>query len=802
MGLPNEINPILLKSSSGGGGGGSSYTISRSLRTRASASAYLNRTPASSGSLTTWTFSCWLKRGSLTSSAFQNIFLSQTLGSSANYAYFGIDYSSGYGDGSLVFEDFTSGVSRGFYKTSASFRDPSAWYHIVLRFDTTQAIDANRVRFYINGISYIPTATTTIPLNQNGYMNTGSVPHFIGCNNSNPSSNFFDGYLAEVNFIDGQSLAASSFGQDNAALNKWEPKQYTGSYGTNGFYLNFSDNSAATAAAIGKDSSGNGNNWTPNNISLTSGITYDSMIDTPTPYDDGTEYGRGNYAVLNPHNGYGTSSGSAISQGNLRILGAKFGTSTIPLPTSGKWYAEATIVSASLGFGPNFGISDSTWTTYIATVRAAANTIVTSGSGITNTYGSFTNLVANDIIGLAFDATNGTFNVYRNNTLIATWSGSGLTGNPNNMMFVFHGDAVTDDAHFNFGQRPFVYTPPSGYKALNTQNLPTPAVASGETYMDATLYTGTGSALTVTNAGSMQPDFLWLKNRSLGTGGNHVVFDSVRGGPSTELYPNTTAVESPSTGALTSLNTNGFTLGNSGDLVRYNSSGNSYVAWQWKKGATPGFDIVTYSGPVSPGVQNISHNLGVAPSLIIVKARDLASRNWSVYHKSLGPTYVTWLNLTSGSSNSARTGYWNDTSPTSSVFTVGTDNDVNANGYNYVAYLWAEVAGFSKFGTYAGNGNADGPFVYCGFRPRFIITKNSTTTSDWVLKDTARSLYNNMSEALYPNLINAENTGTTDIDTFSNGFKIRNTGGGMNSSGSTYIYMAFARNPFKYALAR
>ena len=443
------------------------YRISRSVRLRSSASAYLTRTPASSGSLTTWTYSFWMKRGSLTSAAFQNLFLAQTLGSSANYAYFGVDYTSGYGYGALVFEDFTSSVSRGFVKTNSLFRDPSAWYHVVLVFDTTNATAANRILIYVNGVSQPLTITTQIALNQNGYMNTGSVPHFIGTNNSNPSSNFFDGYMTEINFVNGLALTPSAFGQNNPATGVWEPKSYGGSYGTNGFYLNFSDNSAATAAAIGKDYSGNGNNWTPNNISVTAGTTYDSMIDVPTPFDDGGTYNRGNYCVLNPLDDNANMAPSAANLEWANAGATQYSTrSTIFFPSSGKWYAEFTISSSVAIIG-------------IANQSAAVqgfnglNGVFAVTTAIYNNSGSATQsglaaFAASDVIAVAYDAGANSVQFYRNNSAF----GTALTPSASGPFCFFvgaNGAACTINA--NFGQRPFSYTPPSGYVALNTYNL-------------------------------------------------------------------------------------------------------------------------------------------------------------------------------------------------------------------------------------------------------------------------------------------------------------------------------------------
>lgn len=277
---PGSASPLLLDAAGG-------YQISRSLRFRASASAYMNKTFASNGNRKTWTWSAWIKY--YNPNTFNYFFFSGNDTSQTASTYFAFMY---YLDKLYVYNNFAVTIV-----TSRVFRDPSAWHHLVVAFDTTQAVSTDRVKIYVNGVRETSFTQYDAPAQNTDYgINQSAWPHFLGSENAR---RFFDGYITEVNFIDGQQLDASAFGLIDTTTGVWTPKRYTGSYGTNGFYLNFSDNSAATAAAIGKDSSGNGNNFTPNNISLTAGATYDSMIDTPTPYDDGGN-GRGNYPVANP----------------------------------------------------------------------------------------------------------------------------------------------------------------------------------------------------------------------------------------------------------------------------------------------------------------------------------------------------------------------------------------------------------------------------------------------------------------------------------------------------------------------
>jgi hypothetical protein len=348
--------------------------------------------------------------------------------------------------------------------------------------------------------------------------------------------------------------------------------------------------------------------------------------------------------------------------------------------------------------------------------------------------------------------------------------------------------------------------------------MPTPTIPAGNLFMNATTYTGTGASLTVTNgvAGqSFQPDFVWIKSRSVAE--NHLAYDSVRG-TNQRLYPNLTAANSTATDQFNSFNSNGFTLG-ADPSQQANITGATMVAWNWKAGGTAvsntdgtitssvsanqtsGFSVVTYTGTGSNA--SVGHGLsvlGVAPQFILTKTVSTALGNWGVYHASLGATKALNLNNTIAAATFIQ--FWNNTAPTSTVFSVGTSNDVNG-ASTYVAYCWAPIAGYSAFGSYTGNGSADGTFVYTGFRPRFIMIKRSSGVGDWLIQDTSRSPYNLSDSVLYANYSDAEGTGGGyGIDILSNGFKFRNSATYANASGSTYIYACWAENPFKYSNAR
>lgn len=816
MGLPVEINPLLISSSG--------YVVGRSLRFRSSASAYLSRTPASAGNRTTWTWSAWVKRGILGTS---------------NQSLFSADTNSGAGNSSSYIW-FTSSdtlaisIAAGTYylNSSSVYRDPSAWYHIVVAYDTTQATASNRLKLYVNGVQLTAFGTATYPTQNYTSNINNNVLHSLSARvyQSPTIDTYTDCYLAEINFIDGQALTPSSFGAyDTNGV--WQPIKYTGTYGTNGFYLPFSNTTSTTTLV--QDSSGNGNNWTANNISLTAGTTYDSMIDSPT-----NSASSSNYAVLNPLVKTDSGSANSLSEGNLRVncTSNSYGDTsfaTIPV-SSGKWYAEFTLSNSSypsieifnMNYPPNFGSSGNGRASLSPYGYGYVYNGTKQNNGSASAYGS--SLVVGDVVGIALDMDNGKVWFSKN----GTWQASGdpaagtnaaFTGLSGNFAIGFCDSQTVSYSRANFGQRPFTYTPPSGYKALNTYNLPAPSIANGAQYMAATTFTGNASTNTINNGTnttigtSFQPDMVWLKSRS--NANNHTLYDSIRG-INDILYPNLTNAAVNSANNLTSFNSNGYTLGaneNSND-----NSGESSVGWSWKAGGigvtnnsgsitstvsantTAGFSVVTYTGTGANAT--VGHGLGVAPSMIIIKNRTLGTENWAVYHTSTGAAY--WLLLSGTNAAINNTTIWQNTSPTSSVFSLGPISNSNVSGSNFVAYCFAAIKGYSAFGSYTGNGSTDGPFVYTGFRPRFIMAKNATTGGaayDWDMVDTSRNPYNPGSQLadLAANLSRAEQTiGGTNLDILSNGFKMRSTDGVMNGNGNTIIYAAFAENPFNYSRAR
>ena len=720
------------------------YNLTRSLRLRASATANLSQTITTSA---TWALSVWVKRGVL--SAISPIF----------------------GDGVKFLANDT--LTAGSLTTAAVYRDPSSWYHLYV----------SNLGLYINGL-LLGSVTTSALTNPR-----------IGSN----GTNYFDGELAEFNFINGATPAVTAFGSLDPITGVWKAARYSGSYPTGSSYVPFTDNSALTTSSnvgLGKDFSGNGNYWATNNISITSGVTYDSMTDVPTL----TSATAANFAVLNPLD----NGGLTISSANLNTSdasGAYISVRATIGVSSGKWYWEETATSganlicgiskaaAAQSSGNYVGVNANGW-------GYAGNNgqKYTAGAGVA--YGAtYTN---GDVVGVAFDADAGTLTFYKNNTSQGT-AFTGLTSGP-------YFPAVSNYSSSwatNFGQRPFTYTPPTGFVALNTFNLPTSTIVKGNTVMDATLYTGNGSTQSIVNAAAFKPDLVWVKGRSNAT--NHKLTDSVRG-TTKALSSNLTDAEITDANGLTAFNSNGFTLGLDSS---YNATSNTMVAWQWQAGqgstssntngsitstvsvnASAGFSVVTYTGNGTNGA-TVGHGLGVAPAFFVVKTRGVTG-NWQAYHSAL--TGTTAILLDSTGAAFASSAYWNNTNPTSSVFSLGTSSFVNVASQTQVAYCWTPIAGYSAFGSVSTNGAADNAFVYTGFLPRFVMLKRTDSTSDWIIWDTARNTFNVMGNRLYPNLSNAE-TSVTDIDLLSNGFKLRSSG-----FSGTWIYAAFATAPFKNSL--
>ena len=908
-------------------GGFYPYEIDQSLRFNRPDSAYLTRTPSLASNRKTWTWSGWVKRSDIVNQ--QVIF---NAGSNA----IGVQ-STGWSivsNGALQMYTATVGVSNeGFMRSAAVFRDTSAWYHLVLVIDSTQANQDDRVKAWVNGEAItLISQGWYVQQNYDTAVNS-TLRHDIG--HADAASVDFQGYMAEVYFIDGQSLTPSSFAETKSGV--WVPKEYEGTYGTNGFYLPFDEYGYPgkdAATFLGSELVVNGsfdtntNNWTAYSgatlsvsnkrlsvsgstnasayqaISVESGSTYSIGVDidignvaglrlgieytlgardgTETPTNQGGDF-RFNFTssitgtvyvrcfLQGPGTAYfdNISVKKIITQGNDwtpnnlaatdqvldsptnnfctwnpldkgDLLGLSEGSteaaytsglwaagkSTVGV-TSGKWYWEVVKTTANysmIGIGTtDMPVAGNThpgndaysWAYYSDTGnKLNNNTSVSYGA----TYAS------GDVVGVAFDADAGSLTFYKNGVSQGV-AYTGLTSGPYfPVIGVYLATVVA-----NFGQDSsfagnktaqgntdangigdFYYAPPAGYLALCTANLPNPAIDPAQDdvpadYFNTVLYTATGNDnLAITGVG-FQPDFTWIKSRSAAY--SHNVYDAVRG-VSKRLQTNLTNAESSPISGVKSFDADGFTLGNDTNDTNF-TSGVTYVAWNWLAGngtvsntdgtitstvsanQKAGFSIVSYT---DAGIYTatIGHGLSQKPDLYICKTRS-ATSDWFVFTDVVSGSWE-YLRL---NTDDTSTGAFQSANST-------TFNPVGISGSS-IAYCFHSVEGYSKIGSYTGNGSANGPFIYTGFRPAFVIMKVLDLSGGfWVLHDSTRDEYNESQKWLFPNSSSAEQTATySKLDFLSNGFKIRSAPpDNINYSGNTFIYMAFAEMPFKYSNAR
>lgn len=741
----------------GGGGAEPFYPVEipYSCRFDAARSCYLSRTPGVAGNRQKWTWAGWVKLGGPPPS---RLYLLTSVTDVSNYVHF-------YGINSKLYLSGAVGGIAFSIASDAVARDHANWYHVVLAVDTTQATDTNRVKLYIN--ESLASTTSTYPA-QNANLNVNAAAaHYVGRNDAGDA--FLDGYLSDVYFLDGAALTPSTFGEFSTQNpNVWIPKTPTGlTYGTNGFHLDF-----ANAADLGNDVSGNNNDWTSSGLAST-----DQMADTPT----------NNYPTFNPLDEVYTGT-RTLTEGNLKAALSDESTRArttaylAGFAADAKLYFEVKQLSSA---GLNVGLIGATSNFYDS---QNGRTIIANGVSRTG----LTTCTTNDIIGAAIDRGASSLTFYKNNTQI----GTNDTWTPNALdCITVTGAAASSSALINFGATAFAYTPPTGFVALCSANMPDPEIVDSTKYFDAKLYTGTGAAQNITTF-NFQPDLVWLKNRSQAD--SHMLIDSVRGATkriSTDL-PNAEATDA---NGLTAFLSNGFTLGTGAN--GYNDSAENFVSWAWKEGADFGMDIVSYTG--NGTARTIAHGLGAVPEMMIVKNRTTDVRYWTAYHEKMAATPAgSYLYLNTTDAVQTSSAFWNSTAPTSSVFSVGTDSFVNASANDYIAYLFRSVPGFSKFGSYVGNLSADGPFVYCGFRPRWVLIKRTGAGHNWSLFDAARNTYNPANLELFTNTADADTTAAArKIDILSNGFKVRQADSGINAT-ETLIFAAFAEAPFKYANAR
>ena len=757
----------IIQGTSKASGGG--YEIDQSIRFNDNDAAYMSRTSGTPTSTTIFTISLWFKRSLLTSSA--PTLINEYSGNS-DAAYLNMRLQA---DDTLN----VSGYATNWRTTTRLFRDPSAWYHFVLAVDTNQGTAANRIKLYINGVQETsfsansnPGSGTTLGFNTGGAQNIGRINPSIG------GTNYFDGYMAEFNFIDGLALAPTSFGETNDD-GVWIAKAYDAAYGDNGFYITGED-----SADLGEDFSGNNNDFTSSGLT-----TADQVTDTPTE----------NYATLSPISG----GAGTLSNGNLALTGNDQGRlATFAIPLSGKWAFKVTMTTAPGGSVPIIGLSTidgplngSGSSAEYRGYRSDGNKISASVAsyGDTFTSGEVIEVLANMDDGELTFINEGVSQGVAFTDLVS--SGEVWFPNVNGL----NGSCVFN---LDFGQ--LGYTPPTGYKTLNTANLPTPTIADGSTAFQTTLYTATGSALEVNQVGNstFQPDFVWVKNRTSASG--QMINDAVTGAQKF-IRADSTAGQTTQAQGLVSFDADGFSVGTNGD---FNYGTDSFVGWQWLAGngtatnevgtitstvsvnTTAGFSIVRAASMAGSG-GTIGHGLGTVPDMVIGRMQSEVF-NWWVWHQGLtGGTYHVKLNDTSAQA-AAMSVY--SALPTSTLINTGGSW---TNGNPAFFYVFTGVEGYSKFGKYNGNGSTDGSFIYTGFKPAFVISKRIDSADNWAMYDATRDPYNVAEKYLLADTNAAETTySTAKVDFLSNGFKWRGAVNFGNNSGGTYIYMAFAENPF------
>jgi hypothetical protein len=517
----------------------------------------------------------------------------------------------------------------------------------------------------------------------------------------------------------------------------------------------------------------------------------------------------GNYCTLNPLD----NGGLTLANGNLdfsRATASWVSSRSTFGVSSGKWYWEVTL---STGNDCMAGISknDAALSSYFANVANGWAYNAQNGQKYNNGAGSAYGdswVGGNDTVGVAFDADAGSIYFYKNGIVqnSGTAAFTGLTSGPYFPSVALYG---TSTAFINFGQRAFAYQTPgtnrpaSTYKALCTTNLPEPTIADGSTVMDVALYTGNGSTQTISGL-NFSPDLVWIKARSSAFG--HGLFDIVRG-TGLRLSSDGTGSEQSESG-VSAFNSDGFSVGSA---TFGNNSSTTMVAWTWDAGSSTvtntqgsitstvsvranpsaGFSIVGYSGASGGG--SWGHGLGVEPIFIIFKRRN-AGQNWFVFHKTTG----SWRIFEGLNNTNADSDYSGSMSASSTVVTLPSIAEFTTDpSSNYIAYCFAPVAGYSAYGSYTGNGSTDGPFVYTGFRPRWVMIKPSNISESWNIIDAARSSYNAANDYLAANTSNQENVAGAFpfFDFTSNGFKVRASGSYANGSGNTYIYACFAEHP-------
>ena len=805
----------------------------------------LTRTPGGAGNQKTWTMSVWLK-WSLQTQRYTQIMNFGGAGNEVTLYLHGVsagdpaDYSAqwSYWDGTSETEPYKLLTGE-----HLLFRDPAAWYHFVLVQDTTQAVAANRLKMYVNGEQITSFATATYPDQDLEPPAMSAVEHIIG---TGGSGRYLDGYLSEFYVVDGTALTPSDFGETDSTTNQWIPLdgdtvKAAVTFGTNGFYLKFQD-----SAALGDDSSGNTNDWTVTNL-----VATDQMIDIPT----------NNWCIFNPLAPMWSvvDNSPTMSEGNLKVVSSSSWRgvrSSFVVPKTGKFYCEVyvggtTDASNMNASGLTPGKQDNYTDTGVYAWFAYNGDVRYSNSDLTSTTAADTG----DI--MSWYVNDGEVKIYLNNVLKYT-HGDNLSAVDDDYFFYTQCSGSSHFATVNFGQdssfggvltaqnndddgdatADWYYAPPTGVASLCEENLSTPEIVLPGDYFNTVLYTGTGvNPNSVTGVG-FAPDFVWVKTitKSGTNGGANWLSNTVTGIYYTyDLGASST--QSYDTNGLVAFNVDGFSVG----LGGFNESSDPFVSWSWLGGTAPtasntagvgavptagsvkidgsnlgsalagsiaakrlsanaasGFSVVEWTGTGANAT--VAHGLSEAPELIFVKAD--VEDGWRVGTSKAGLSFNSILYMSTGLTDT-HIAYWNNSPPNASTLSLGYDGGVNKSGESCLAYCFHSVAGYSKVGSYTGIGDADGPFIHLDFSPAWLLVKKTTASgTSWYMWDDKREPYNENSDTLIPHSNANQSPNNIGMDFVSNGIKVRTGGSAGGSSGQTYLYMAFAKSPFKYSNAR
>ena len=800
----------------GAAGAGGTYEIERSLRFNKEDDSKLSRSwSGDDANLKTQTYSFWFKR-KITGT--QMFFLSCWNGS--NTDRIGIT-----ADGQFFVEFKDGGSTEAEWHSDRVLYDEGTWYHAVVAIDTTQSTETDRFKVWLNNeqITHWDTYNAVDQNYELDGLGRANKTHVMGAyaGGTTSTNSHWDGYITEFHYLDGIVGTPADFGETNPATGQWVPIKYTGSYGAKGWYVNFSDNSDTTDATLGKDSSGNGNNWTPANLSVSAGIGNDSFIDTPTNnFMNLMSDGRLNCTITEGGMKMVTTGSNVTSYSNFQI------------PTSGKWYFEVKMTTSSstmfaFDYKPRINVAhnlpgdDSDFVVY---PYAGTYEIYYGGSSVQS--GSFGH-GAGTVYQIWFDRDNHTFKVVRDdNAESFTWNiPTALQAYPLSVGRCHTTTWGSGTWEWYFGGNGFNYDIPDGYATLSTANLPEPTIKDPSKHYNTVTYTGTatGSDTQTISGVGFAPDLTWIKQRN--SSYSHMLLDTVRGAGK-YLESNSSNVEDDdnANGNLTSFTSDGFvTTRGSSNGGRVNENSSTYVSWNWKASdsaaaantdgtidstvsvnTTAGFSIGTYAGTTSAGT--IGHGLGAVPKFILIKNLD-SGNSWAVYHDSIGADQQLLLNANNATSSDSNG--FNEV-PTSTVINVGSgaQMDTNQSG-DHVFYAFSEVQGYSRFGSYTGNNDSDGHFIYTGFRPALLWIRRTDSGDNWAVYDEKRSdsgldekSGNRIDKHLRPDSGQAEvDQSATALSFHSNGVKFHGSNGQVNGTG-TYIYAAWAAAPFKYANAR